>query len=67
MQKKLRKKLVDISERVSENQLQEQEKIKVIETGKKETKPLTEPKKEEPKKEASKPDTKKEEPKRKKK
>ena len=65
---KIKKKIgIDISEQVSEKQLQEQEKIKVIETGKKETKPLTEPKKEEPKKEASKPDTKKEEPKRKKK
>ena len=65
---KIKKKIgIDLSERVSENQLQEQEKIKVIENEKKETKPLTEPKKEEPKKEVSRSDTRKEELKKKKK
>ena len=57
----------DVSERVSENQLQEQGKKKVTETEEKGTKPATELKKEEPKKEVSKPDTKKEELKKKKK
>ena len=65
---KITKKIgIDISEQVSENQLQEQEKIKVTATEEKETKPATEPKKEEPQKVISKPDTKKEELKEKKK
>ena len=65
---KIKKKIgIDISEQVSENQLQEQETIKVTETENKETKPAAEPKKEGPKKEVSKPDTKKEELKKKKK
>ena len=51
---KIKKKIgVDISEQVSENQTQEQEKIKVTETEKKKTEPATEPKKEEPKREVS--------------
>ena len=65
---KIKKKIgIDISEQVSENQLQEQETIKVTETENKETKPVVEPKKEGPKKEVSKPDTKKVELKKKKK
>ena len=65
---KIKKKIgIDISEQVSENQLQEQETIKVTETENKETKPVAEPKKEGPKKEVSKPDTKKVELKKKKK
>ena len=65
---KIKKKIgIDISEQVSENESQEQEKIKVIETEKKETKPLAESNKEESKKKSSKLDTKKEEPKIKKK
>ena len=65
---KIKKKIgIDISEQVSEKQLQEQETIKVTETENKETKPVAEPKKEGPKKEVSKPDTKKEELKKKKK
>ena len=65
---KVKKKIgIDISEQVSESQLQEQETIKVTETENKETKPAAEPKKEGPKKEASKPDTKKVELKKKKK
>ena len=52
---KIKKKIgIDISEKVSENQLQEQEKIKVTENEQKETKLAVEPKKEEPKKETSK-------------
>ena len=59
---RIKKKIgIDISERVSEIQLQEQEKIKVIETESKETMPVTESKKEEPEKIASKTDKKKEE------
>ena len=58
---------IDISEQVNENQPQEQEKIKIIETEKKETKKVAELKKEESKKEVSKPKTKKEELKEKKK
>jgi len=65
---KIKKKIgIDISEQVSENQLQEKEKIKVTEIEEKEIKPATELKKEEPKKEVSKPDIKKEELKKKKK
>ena len=65
---KVKKKIgIDISEQVSESQLQEQETIKVTETENKETKPAAEPKKEGPKKEVSKPDTKKVELKKKKK
>ena len=57
---KIKKKIgVDISEQVSENQTQEQEKIKVTETEKKKTEPATEPKKEEPKREVSRLDIKK--------
>ena len=53
---KIKKKIgIDISEQVSESQLQEQEKIQVTEA-----KLKTEPKKEELKKEVTKPDTKKE-------
>ena len=58
---------IDISEQVNENQPPEQEKIKIIETEKKETKKVAELKKEESKKEVSKPKTKKEELKEKKK
>ena len=58
---------IDISEHVNENQPPEQEKIKIIETEKKETKKVAELKKEESKKEVSKPKTKKEELKEKKK
>ena len=65
---KIKKKIgIDISEQVSENQLQEQETIKVTETENKETKPAAEPKKEGPKKEVTKPNIKKEELKKKKK
>jgi len=65
---KIKKKIgIDIYEQVSENQSQEQEKIKIIETEKKETKKVAELKKEESKKEVSKPKTKKEELKEKKK
>ena len=58
---------IDISEQVNENQPQEQEKIKIIETEKKETKKVAELKQEKSKKEVSKPKTKKEELKEKKK
>ena len=58
---------IDISEQVNENQPPEQEKIKIIETEKKETKKVAELKQEESKKEVSKPKTKKEELKEKKK
>jgi len=58
---------INISEQVNENQPPEQEKIKIIETEKKETKKVAELKKEESKKEVSKPKTKKEELKEKKK
>ena len=65
---KIKKKIgIDISKQVSENQLQEQEKIKVTEIEEKETISTTESKKEEPKKEISKLDKKKEELKEKKK
>jgi len=65
---KIKKKIgIDISEQVNENQPPEQEKIKIIETEKKETKKVAELKKEESKKEVSKPKTKKEELKEKKK
>ena len=68
IEEKIKKKIgIDISEQVSENQLQEQEKIKVTEIEEKEIKSATELKKEEPKKEVSKPDIKKEELKKKKK
>ena len=57
---KIEKKIsIDVSEQVSENQLQEQEKTKIAEVGKKETKPTVETKKEESKKEAPKLDIKK--------
>jgi len=59
---KIKKKIgIDVSEQVSENQLQEQEKTKVATVGEKETKPTTEIKKEESKKEALKLDIKKKE------
>ena len=59
---KIKKKIgIDVSEQVSENQSQEQEKIIVTATEEKETKPATEPKKEESQKAISKSDTKKEE------
>ena len=65
---KIKKKIgIDVPGQVSENQSQEQEKIKVTETERKGTMPMTESKKEEPKKEVSRPDTKKEELKKKKK
>ena len=65
---KIKKKIgIDVSGQVSDNQSQEQEKIKVTETEEKETKPATEPKKADPQKEISKSDTKKEELKKKKK
>ena len=65
---KIRKTIgIDVSEPVSENQSQEQEKIKVTEIGEKETESTAEPKDEESKKEAPKLDIKKEELKRKKK
>ena len=57
---KIKKRIgVDISGQASEKKSPEQEKIKVTETEKKETKPATEPKKEESQKATSKPDTKK--------
>ena len=60
---KIRKKIgIDVSEQVDENKPQEQEKVKVTETEKKETKSAAEPKKE-----VSRSDTKKEELKKKKK
>jgi len=59
---KIKKKIgIDVSEQVSENQLQEQEKTKVATVGEKETKPTTEIKKEESKKETPKLDIKKKE------
>ena len=58
---------INISEQVNKNQPPEQEKIKIIETEKKETKKVAELKQEESKKEVSKPKTKKEELKEKKK
>ena len=58
---------IDISEEVSENQLQEQEKIKVTETKEKKTQTVKESKKEEPEKGVSKLDAKKDELKKKKK
>ena len=65
---KIKKKIgIDVSGQVSDNQSQEQEKIKVTETEEKETKTATEPKKADPQKEISKSDTKKEELKKKKK
>ena len=65
---KIKKKIgIDVSGQVSDNQSQEQEKIKVTETGDKKIEPSAESKKEEPKKEVSKLDTKKEELKKKKK
>ena len=65
---KIKKRIgIDISEQTSENQSPEQEKIKVTETERKGTMPMTESKKEEPKKEVYKPDIKKEELKKKKK
>ena len=52
IEEKIKKKIgIDISEQVSENESQEQEKIKVIETEKKETKQVAKLKKEEPQKE----------------
>ena len=57
---KIKKKIgIDVSEQVSENQLQEQEKTSVVTVGEKETKPTVETKKEESKKEAPKLDIKK--------
>ena len=65
---KIKKRIgVDISGQASEKKSPEQEKIKVTETERKGTMPMTESKKEEPKKEVSRPDTKKEELKKKKK
>ena len=65
---KIKKRIgVNISEQTSENQSPEQEKIKVTETERKETMPVTESNKEEPKKEVSRSGTKKEELKKKKK
>ena len=65
---KIKKKIgIDVSEKVSENESQEQEKIKVIETEKKETKQVAKLKKEEPQKEAPILDKKKKEIKKKKK
>ena len=65
---KIMKKIgLDVSEQTSENQLQEQEKMKVTAVEEKENKLISEPKKEELKKELSKPDIKKEELKKKKK
>ena len=57
--KSLKKIGIDVSEQVSENQLQEQEKTKIAEVGEKETKPTVEIKKKESKKEAPKLDIKK--------
>jgi len=65
---KIKKKIgIDISEQTSENQSLEQEKIKVTETERKGTMPVTESNKEESKKEVSRLDIKKEELKKKKK
>ena len=65
---KIKKKIgIDISKQDSDNQTQEQEKIEITKAEKKETKLVTEPKKEEFKKEVSKLDIKKEELKKKKK
>ena len=65
---KIMKKIgTDVSESTSENQLQEQEKMKVTAVEEKENKLISEPKKEELKKELSKSDIKKEELKKKKK
>ena len=65
---KIKKRIgINISEQTSENQSPEQEKIKVTETERKGTMPVTESNKEEPKKEVSRPETKKEELKKKKK
>ena len=65
---KIKKKIgIDVSEKVSENELQEQEKIKVIETEKRETKQVAKLKKEEPQKEVPISDKKKKEIKKKKK
>ena len=59
---KIKKKIgIDVSEQVSENQLQEQEKTSVVTVGEKETKPTVETKKEESKKETPKLDIKKKE------
>ena len=59
---KIKKKIgIDVSEQVSENQLQKQEETKVATVGEKETKPTIEIKKEESKKEAPKLDIKKKE------
>ena len=59
---KIKKKIgIDVSEHVSENQLQEQEKTSVVTVGEKETKPTVETKKEESKKETPKLDIKKKE------
>jgi len=63
IEEKIKKRIgIDVSEQVDENKPQEQEKIKVTETEKKETKSAAEPKKE-----VSRSDTKKEELKKKKK
>ena len=57
---KIKKKIgIDVSEQVSENQLQEQEKTKIAAVGEKETKSTVETKKKEYKKEAPKLDIKK--------
>ena len=65
---KIKKKIgIDIFEQASENQPEEQEKIKVTETAEKKTEPTTEQKNEKPEKEVSKLDIKKEELKKKKK
>ena len=59
---KIKKKIgIDVSEHVSENQLQEQEKTSVVTVGEKETKPTVETKNEESKKETPKLDIKKKE------
>ena len=68
IEEKIKKSIgIDISEKVSEKQLQEQEKIKVTETKEKDTKTVKEFKNVEPEKGVSKLDTKKEELKKKKK
>jgi len=57
---KIKKKIgIEVSEQVSENPLQKQEKTKIAEVGEKETKSTVETKKEESKKEAAKLDIKK--------
>ena len=61
VEKRKKKIGIDVSEQVSENQLQEQEKTQIAEVGEKETKPTVETKKEESKKEAPKLDIKKKE------